>query len=170
MGFRMSVAVYRKRATMDGAQITTLHDCCERWILKWGEFYQEEAEFVCLPYGHQWRKRGRAFMDLERSITYRMRAARGFKYLEPEGVDPPLVNWCCYKILSQHGPQIPVRQLPFHWACPVCNTPWSITEGLARWLLRLRLYRNESLERTFKLEDQVSPPRFDLVSQDTLVT
>ena len=147
---------------------TVLCNCCENWILQWGEFYREGEGFVSLPHGHLWRKeRETTFTDLRTSITYVVHDTKGFKHLEPvAGVALPLLNRCCSVILIEFGPK--TQPLPLDFTCPVCKTPWSITQD--PMLPLVPLFTNDKSGATFKLNADSAQSCLSLVGTRTPVS
>ena len=104
---------------------TILPDCCEDWIIGYGEYYDEGEEFNCLECGTQWQKSGagkytrrndqRAFVERKRT-----KGANEFRYLAPEEGPEPVTQRCCAHIILQHGPNTKVDK----FVCPVCRTEW----------------------------------------------
>lgn len=104
-----------------------LADCCEDWILEWGDFYSSDGAFACPECASEWTKTGNG--SFERRSNHRefeRRERRGrtgasrFPYLAAvDGVEPN-VERCCAKILLTHGARLPEGE----FVCPVCSTHW----------------------------------------------
>ncbi len=130
-----------------------LSNCCEEWILRWGQHYEPGTYFICVPCGHSWRKDDRAFVDMLTSVAYQIVDVRGFRSMEPVGAPAPITKRCCSMILIEHGNKI--QELPFGFQCPVCKTPWRVEQDPN--LFRVRLYVNEETEIVFRLNDAAIP-------------
>lgn len=106
-------------------QRTILPDCCEDWIISYGDYYGEGEEFCCLECGTQWQKTGEGKYGRKtdkRSFVERRRThgENEFRYLAPEEGPEPVTQRCCAHIILKHGPHTKVES----FVCPVCRTEW----------------------------------------------
>lgn len=104
-----------------------LADCCEDWILDWGQYYEPGTAFACPECGTEWRAEGggRFARDNDGHVFRRRERQAGegrFPYLSAEEGHQPILDRCCAKILLQHGSHLAAG--PFR--CPVCRTEWTI--------------------------------------------
>ncbi len=151
-----------------------LPDCCEDWILAYGAFYQEGAEFGCLECSGTWRKLGPGrFQSLGsgRIWAERVRGAEGreFRYLAAEDGEKPMTERCCAKLILDHHRRIrPGKQ----FACPLCGSEWKKELMQHRSGLQVAGYTNLSRGVTIAVQpgegrsflvplDEYQPPRYE---------
>lgn len=104
-----------------------LADCCEDWILEWGQYYDAGTAFACPECGTDWRAEGAdRFLRVAdgHSFRRRERAAGAGRFASLSAADgrEPIVERCCAKILLQHGSHLASGE----FRCPVCRTEWTI--------------------------------------------
>jgi predicted RNA-binding Zn-ribbon protein involved in translation (DUF1610 family) len=127
-----------------------LADCCEDWILEWGDFYTDGATFRCPECGTEWEQhgRGRFVRQSDERVFVRERlGGAGFEYLGAEGGPQPITNRCCAKILLRHGEHMPLGE----FACPVCSTAWTIGTTRAHGL-RLPTFAKDDLSEPLTVQ------------------
>lgn len=103
-----------------------LPNCCEDWVLEYGQLHQVGALFKCLPCGHQWqRKTELGFLESQTNTLYlETEGERGIRYLKPAEGPEPIVKRCCSKLLCKYGSRVSTAVADFE--CPYCYTSWWI--------------------------------------------
>ncbi len=153
---------------------TVLCNDCEPWILKNREFLKKGKEFMVLPCAHKWRRKGgKEFVNLETAIVWRVVVRNKYPSLEPKGASSPTTRRCCSDNLLSYGPRIPIKELPLEFECPVCDTPWRITDGVGPELVKVRMYTNTRTGKTFRRRgaaDEAMSPFLEQIAQHTPVT
>lgn len=129
-----------------------LNDCCEDWILEWGQFYDKGNAFSCPECATTWRAQGEGRYAREGDgYAFRRRERRAgvgaFPLLGAEDGREPATDRCCAKILLQHGAHAPAGEL----VCPACRTQWTI--GTARLHgLRVPTFAKRGLEEPLTIQ------------------
>ena len=110
---------------MDITERNVLPNCCEEWILRFGQFYPTTGEFNCLPCNHIWGREGANFVERRTGMVYtRSNTNRGFEYLTPKSAAPPILNRCCSTILLEFGPR--TSKPVYDFMCPICGIKWGL--------------------------------------------
>ncbi len=140
---------------------TILADCCEDWILQFGEYYRQEEDFACPECATGWQKLGTGRFQRaadRRVFVKRSRAGESthFSYLSAEDGTEPLLERCCAQILLRHGERLAVEE----FRCPVCHTHWAKKPAM-KGGVEVTCFQREGLEEPFAI--QVGAPRRFLV-------
>ncbi|MCL4534200.1 MAG: hypothetical protein M1370_03450 [Bacteroidetes bacterium] len=140
---------------------TILADCCEDWILQYGQFYLQGEGFSCPECATAWQKlappasegshrasRYRRVGD-GRTFAERARTNEGaeFCYLSAEDGTEPLVERCCAQVLLRYGERTPLAE----FRCPVCHTHWTRTRA-SRGGVEITCFRKDDLDEPFAIQ------------------
>src|SRR5437764_508871 len=141
----------------DGAagERVVLPDCCEDFILEYGDFYAVGDEFSCPECGTGWSTlEGRRYGLAGTDKTFERRERQGpagsgatYPYLSSLDGHDPIVDRCCTKLLLRYGPTL--RGAPLR--CPVCRTEW-MPEQASRGGMRVTCFRTARLDEPLAIQ------------------
>ncbi|GAC1436841.1 MAG: hypothetical protein NVSMB65_10940 [Chloroflexota bacterium] len=132
-----------------------LPDCCEDFILEYGDFYAPREEFSCPECGNGWQKlEGRVYGLRGTEKTFERRERHGpagsgtsFAYLSSLDGHNPIIDRCCTKLLLRYGPTLRAPAL----RCPICRTEWTPVQ-VSRGGMRVACFRTDRLSDPLALQ------------------